>query len=195
MTSPVETWRRISPSYFEGCWNSINRPHRQPILDAVASLMPATSLLEIGCNAGPNLRLIHERWPEISLWGLDANEDAIHYMMAGQWNRRVGGLYGDLRVVLPKQEEKSVDIVLSSYCLAYIEPDEIADVLAHMQRIARVGLVVAEPAGPSRRIEAGIPEWEHDYLRHLRDPVNVVYCKQIEPPVERLNYVLAVSHR
>lgn len=192
MTSPVETWRRISPAYFEGCWNSIHRPHRQPILDAIASLMPATSLLEIGCNAGPNLRLIHERWPEVRLVGIEVNAAAAIY--AGC--QGITCVTGDLRYELPRLGAGEFDIILSCYCLAYIEPDEIADVLAHMVRIARVGLVIAEPmafSGMSVPEAAGIPEWRHDYVASL--PMNFKRfnsLRMVEPPVERLNAVLTV---
>lgn len=207
MTSPVETWRRISPAYFEGCWNSINRPHRQPILDAIASLMSATSLLEIGCNAGPNLRLIHERWPEVGLGGIDANADALEMVNAKFGDYVVDTWHYDLRDALPQIANLAYDIVLSSYCLAYIEPHEIAGVLAHMVRIARVGLVIAEPMvfdQPEDSFPAGIPEWRYDYHARLYDyharlcdpatnfPKYSATAVTIDPPVERLNAVLTV---
>lgn len=190
MTAPVEQWRRIAPDYFAHCWNSVDRPHRQPILDAVASLMPAASLLEIGCNAGPNLRLIHERWPEVGLYGLDANVAAVTY--CGE-RLRMTAIEGDVRRWAPTLADKAFDVVLTSYCLAYIEAEEITNVLAHLVRIARVGLVIAEPmvfSGGSQPYPAGIQEWAHNYIERFPDATTAVAL--VDPPVERLNAVLTV---
>lgn len=190
MTAPVDTWRHISPAYFDLCLKSGDRPHRQPILDAIESLMPAKSLLEIGCNAGINLKLIRQRWPFMSLSGLDANATAV--AMANTFHLQ-DQYVGDLRDYLPKIEAGRYDVLLTSYCLAYIEPGQIADVLAHMVRIARVGLVIAEPmvwAGDSERVDAGIPEWRHNYSRMSYKWRTIA---TVSPLVERLNAVLTVK--
>ena len=198
MSEPVDQWRRITPAYFAHCWNSIDRPHRKPILEALGSLgapdIPG-GVLELGCNSGVNLAACLHRWPHMRLWGVDANQAAIDYLKRqpeGDW---ITATCADIREWLPTIPDGQFGVALTAYCLAYIEPSQIAGVLAHMVRIARVGLVIAEPFGDPARIVAGIPEWRRPYLDLLPDPVNVMFCQQIEPPVERLNAVVAVGLR
>lgn len=191
MSSPVDQWRQIGPAYFDHCWNSVDRSHRQPILRALESLKPFWRVLEVGCNAGVNLRLIHQQWPEVELCGMDAHEAALAY---ARQRVPVQTFAGDLRDLLPAMRAQSFDVVLSCYCLAYIEPGQIADVLAHMRRIARVGLVIAEPMmsdqTTSIRYPAGIHECFHNYAQHFQG----AECSQehVLPNVERLNAVLTV---
>lgn len=193
--APVDRWRRIAPDYFDHCWKSTERPHRKPVMDAIGSMMPAASLLEIGCNAGVNLRMARDRWPALRLGGVEVSKRASGYVTDRLPSVQVHD--GDLRDVLPTLEASSWDIVLTCYCLAYIEPGEIHSVLTNMVRVARVGLVIAEPMvfdhdGTSRRYEAGIPEWMHNYRAFFRPTFSCSWSTAIEPAVERLEYVLTV---
>lgn len=186
----LAAWQQISPEYLQRCWDSGGLRHRQAVLEAIASLGPADSLLEVGCNAGVNLRLIHERWPTMRLLGVDACGTAVEYLNSS--GLPASGLIGDVRHVLPLIPDDAHDIVLSCYCLAYIEPGELDDVLSHMVQIARVGIVLAEPMirGASVRLEASIPEWAHDYEATFAGLA--VRAWPVTPPVDRLNCVLAV---
>lgn len=57
-------------------WDSQNHSHRPLLLEKIASYSP-DSVLEIGCNCGPNLYLIARRFPDIEIRGVDINPRAI----------------------------------------------------------------------------------------------------------------------
>ena len=51
--------------------------HREQFTAVIASFDNVQSVLEIGCAAGPNLRLIREKLPNVRLCGIDINKQAI----------------------------------------------------------------------------------------------------------------------
>lgn len=191
MATTVERWRRMSAAWAEACWASTEKPHRAPILAALETLQPADSLLEVGCNAGPNLRLIHARWPQMELGGADVQDAALDYLEA--WMPAPWWIYrGDVRDTVPAMRRDRWDIVLSCYCLTYLEPDELPGILAHLQGIARVGIVIAEPmtAGDEPyQYETPLPEWKHNYRRCFGAGWDVTVTPLV-PPVDRLNGIL-----
>ena len=68
-------------------------------------------------------------------------------------------------------DERSEDLLFSCYALAYVAPRELRGVLEQVLRIARTGLVLAEPqampGAPAGRTN-DVPEWRHDYAAELR---------------------------
>jgi len=93
MTDPVELmptellkdgWAAQDQVYEPGAWvqrywDSTDGSHRDAIIRSLESVGPVASVLEIGCNAGPNLRRIHARWPAMELYGMDIHPGAIRY--------------------------------------------------------------------------------------------------------------------
>lgn len=125
---------------------TIDHPHRQQLIDAVTSFAPFTSVLEIGCNSGPNLMLLSQRFPNAVFMGVDINKNAI----------KVGKRYIEthdikniqLRVGRADQlqdiEDKSIDVVFTDAVLMFVGPDRICQVMAEIRRIARRGFVTHE---------------------------------------------------
>lgn len=194
MATVAERWARMNSGWATACWESTGKPHRGHVLAALESLWPFASVLEVGCNAGVNLRMIRERWPDVAVSGTDVCPEALAVL--GEQLPAARVLPGDLRAVLPILPSREYDVVLSCYCLTYIEPDELPEVMADLRRIVRKGLVLAEPQalGRSTRIDLPFPEWVHDYGAHF----GVGWSTRrtmIEPPVDRLNAILTAWRR
>jgi SAM-dependent methyltransferase len=121
-------------------------PHRAYLADRLARWSPVTSVLEVGCNAGPNLMQLAQRLPEAALIGIDINARAIE---AGQrWAAREGvsrfsihvGRADDLRSFA----DRSIDVTFSDATLMYLGPDKIGEALREMIRVTKKAVVLNE---------------------------------------------------
>jgi ubiquinone/menaquinone biosynthesis C-methylase UbiE len=182
-------------------WDSINSPQRFWVCEAVALLGGAESLLEIGCQSGPNLRALARVWPHMQLHGLDVNRAAL------EEGRRFAIEAGLTRVtfhegVVPDSllswAAQSVDVALSVYCLAYIGPDQIVTAVRHLLRVARKGIVLVEPMAtaqePAEEFAGDVQgsayvEWRHDYLSILSE-----LAEELPPGEELRAAVLPRQH-
>jgi SAM-dependent methyltransferase len=169
-------WRRRSGGdWVETYWNAHRTPRRDGIIDAVRSTFGApTSVLDVGCNAGPTLRRIAAEFPGCRLAGFDINAEAI----AGARQRltEIGAAaelsVGSFYEVLPGTPPGSADVVVSSFALAYVPPAHLPGVLADIVRIAGRGVVLAEPHAFEPGRSAGVltvpwHDWRHDYRSAL----------------------------
>lgn len=113
---------------------STEHPHRKIIIETLPMFEPYRSLLEIGCNAGPNLAKIYGK----KLAGIDANADAIAYAkdLLPKADLRVGNM---LELPWP---DKSFDVLLADAALMYISPEEIGRMMNEIDRVAKGVLIV-----------------------------------------------------
>lgn len=158
---------RGGPAAARHYWDSAWMPHRDQVIRALEEVAPFESVLEVGCNAGPNLRRIALRWPRARLTGVDPNLAAL--LMATRqaelegWLDRAWLLEGTTATVealVPVQ-----DVVLTCYCLAYTVPDDLPATLLRLRGLARCALILIEPTGDSEAMESPgqVPAWRHDY--------------------------------
>ena len=171
-----DVWRnRGGEAWVETYWSDIGSPRRDCIIEAVrTSFGVPSSVLDVGCNAGPNLRRMAAEFPGCRLVGFDINQEAIdgaarRFAALGIEAELSVGSYYD---VLPATASASIDVVLSSYALAYVPPVNLRGVLADIVRIARIGLVLAEPLAFGGERSAGVLtvpwyDWRHDYAAGL----------------------------
>lgn len=130
----------------QGYCESINHPHRQLLIEKISSYAPFESVLEIGCNTGPNLYLLAKKFKKSKLYGIDINRKAIEKGRAWLQKDGIGnvslsvGRADDIR----KFVDKSVDVVFTDATLMYIGPDKIKTIIEGMIRIARKSLVFNE---------------------------------------------------
>ncbi len=129
-----------------------------------------TSVLDVGCNAGPTLRRFAAEFPGCRLAGFDINAEAI--AGARQHLAELGAAaelsVGSFYEVLPAMPSGSADVVVSSFALAYVPPAHLPGVLADIVRIASRGVVLAEPHAFEPGRSAGVltvpwHDWRHDY--------------------------------
>jgi SAM-dependent methyltransferase len=213
MTDPVEmmptellkdTWQTQDQVYpeqwwFTKYWESTDGSHRDAIITALEHVGPFSSVLELGCNTGPNLRRIHQRWPGVALVGLDIHAGALAYGRAAAeadgwaWT----GVVGDLREL--GRLEQHADVVLSCYSLAYLDPRDIDAALAAALACAKTALIICEPGAGGQEVYVppgpkNVAEYHYNYLKRLHAlPGTVaVVIFPITPPHVRLHTVLTV---
>lgn len=110
-------------------------PHRETIPDAV-HWCKSQRLHEIGCGAGPNLRLIRERCPGVLVSGTDISGSHIRWCIDHQ-------IWADV-MALPHGVPESIDTTLVCYTLSYIEPEHVELTL---RNIRSKYLIFMEPWG------------------------------------------------
>jgi hypothetical protein len=168
-------------------WNTHEALYRRHLITALALLRPFGSLYEIGCGAGPNLRLVQIVDPRIKLGGCD-----LHAGTATFASEKLGThidyatLPDDLNL-----EPRSWDVLLSCYTLAYLHPTDACDTVQRMASAANKAMIFMEPQPvPNVRGRAEIPEWIHDYAKLTEDtPFTLTWRWPVVPPVENLNAI------
>lgn len=131
--------------WIEGYWNARFHPHRKFLIKKISRYSPST-ILEIGCNCGPNLYLLSKKFPEMKLVGIDINKEAI---------RTGESLFNKEDIInvellckkadmLDRFLDKSFDVVFTDALLLYIGPDKIESIIKEMIRISRKTLIFLE---------------------------------------------------
>ena len=111
------------------------------MVDAVLSFHPE-SVLEIGCNCGPNLYQIHLAAPGIRLFGIDTNHQAI---AKGRDFFRTNQLPITIMAWDAKDLEdidRRFDVIFTDATLMLIHP--IDEIIQNMVKSANLGIVVLE---------------------------------------------------
>ena len=133
-------WDYNSNNWITDYYCSALHEHRKVIIEELKKLQPFKSLLEIGCNIGPNLLRIRDIFPKIKLVGVDINEMAIT-----EGKKILKNV--DLRVAnidkLPFKK-KGFDMVLADAVLIYVGPDKIEGVISEMCRVSKKGIILVE---------------------------------------------------
>lgn len=164
-------------------WESWEAPHRIMVPLALKLLQPVTSVYELGCGSGPNLRLLKELMPELPIGGSEPSPG-----LAG-WASEHLGVHID-QTTLPGVPSDPWDVYLSCYALAYVDPE---DVLTTLRGLDGRALVLMEPNGDGSLVSLGygIPEWHHDYLALLAESGwRMKWRWPLLPPVQGLNAVI-----
>jgi len=160
-----------------GYWDSRVHAHRAFVMEAIAEYSP-TSVLEIGCNCGPNLYLAARRFEDARIAGIDINPAAVE---KGRELLAAEGITGvELSVGraddLGRFQDREFDVVLTDAVLLYVGPDRIDRVMREMLRVARRAVVLSEWHWfdrPAHKDPQGLGIvrrgcWQRDYLALLR---------------------------
>ena len=149
-------------------WNTQDLPSRDILMRKLQTLWPFSSVLELGCNSGPNLARIYREFGNIRMAGVDINPEAIKFgsdqfeqMGAKNVHLEQRSLY-DLACF----SDGEFDVVLSSGVLIHIPPTHIELVLTDMLRIAQKHVVMREKHAflPKYQDEESRQDlWCHDY--------------------------------
>lgn len=168
LTDKQKDWNYGEENWLEGYSKSINHPHRKLIIDALQKLEPFDSLLEVGCNVGPNLYNIKTRFPNVKLAGIDVNENAI---ITAQTSPSLSGIRFEIgsayNIPYP---DKSFDIVLSDAVLIYTNPDRIQHTMAELSRVACKGMILVEWYNPNSTLGTLMfGHWARNYQKILEE--------------------------
>jgi ubiquinone/menaquinone biosynthesis C-methylase UbiE len=159
---------------FQGDWkqgdykDSVDHPHREIIMKILTNSFPMediSSILEIGCNTGPNLIKIKNCSSFIKLAGIDISKRAIKEAkkLLPEADLRVG-----TADKLP-WPDKSFDCCLVDAVLMYVGSDKIQKVIEEMIRVARSMIIIVDFHNPESdfyrlgEIKGG--HWARNYVR------------------------------
>jgi ubiquinone/menaquinone biosynthesis C-methylase UbiE len=132
--------------WIKGYWDAKDHPRCQLLSQKIEKFLPLKNIMEIGCNAGPNLYWLAKKYPEVILVGIDINPVAISN---GMMLLKKEGIHNVVMEIgkagdLNKYPDNSFDIVFTNATLIYIGPDKINKVIKEMIRVARKALILIE---------------------------------------------------
>lgn len=141
LTDEKRDWQNQGENWVEDYNLSTDHPHRIEIIKAIISLSPVESVLEIGCNAGPNLKKISYAFTGIQLAGIDVNYDAIQiakkylpHAILG-----IGSAIEDYDFY-----DRSFGITICDAVLMYVPPEYIGKAAEEINRVTRKGIILCE---------------------------------------------------
>jgi ubiquinone/menaquinone biosynthesis C-methylase UbiE len=161
-------WKYDSKNWVEGYVDSKDHPHRKVIVDAIGHFLePFETLLEVGCNAGPNISLIRDKFNYLkdhNLYGIDLNKESID--RAKEWLPAVHWEVGSV-LDLP-YEDKIMDVVLLDACLMYLDDKNITKAIEEIDRVCKKGIVICDWYNKSESGKVIDFHWSRDYSEILR---------------------------
>ena len=111
-----DDWGYGNDDWVRGYWDSRNHLHRSFLVERISKFFPS-SILEIGCNCGPNLYLLAQKFPRAEIVGVDINPLAVQ--KGNEWFVREG--ISNVRLLVGKADERD-----GSYCSSSIDPSGMA---------------------------------------------------------------------
>lgn len=167
---------RYGEEWVRSFWDSQDHSHRPFLIERISNFSPS-SVLEIGCNCGPNLCLLAKKFPDAEIRGIDINPLAVQ--KGNEWLRQEDILNVKLLVgkadELGQFQDKSFDVVFTDGVLIYIGPDKIKKVIQEMIRITRRALILMELHSfeTERKDRYGLGvhyygDWKRDYVALLK---------------------------
>jgi len=183
-----DDWGDGKNDWVRGYWDSRGHSHRSFLIERISEFFPA-SVLEIGCNCGPNLYLLAKRFSDVEIRGIDINSVAVQ--KGNEWFTQEGisnvkllvGKADDLR----QFQDKSFDIVFTDAVLIYIGPDKIKKVIAEMLRVTQKALILLEWHSfdsKSNPLGVYVGHWIRDYVTLLKEFISETKIKVIKMPEE-----------
>lgn len=166
-------WLDDSVNWIYGYAQSVDHPHRTLILDALKE-MKFGSLLEVGCNSGPNLMNIQRDFPVAKLAGFDLNAEAIKVAKKVLKNKVSLGV-GTVRYI--PWQDKTFDVVLCDAVLMYVQPKDVAQVMAELERVARKAIIIVDRFATEDSVCGHV--WGRNYTKLLKDMGYKVEVKKI----------------
>ena len=141
-----DDWDNGSGDWIKSYWNSQNHSHRPFLIEKISTFSPISSILEIGCNCGPNLYLLAKKFPDAEIRGADINPMAVQ--KGNEWLAQEG--ISNVKLSIGKADDlgefqdKTFDIVFTDAVLIYIGPDKIKKVIQEMLHVVRRSLILME---------------------------------------------------
>jgi len=136
--------------------------YRDDLIDVLAHFAPFESVLEIGCNSGPNYDRLVAAFGKQNYTGLDINKEALNHFHTRMPD--VKFIYGSILESVPSAK---FDLVFTSSILSLIAPEDVMLAIHNIANLSSRLIVIQEP-----KIEKhnGIfHQWNHDYLNLFDD--------------------------
>ena len=172
-------WRNEKKDWIRDYWDSHNHSHRSFLVEIISKFSPS-SILELGCNCGPNLYLLAKKFPDVEIIGIDINPMAVE--SGNEWFKQAGILNVKLLVgkadELEQFKDRSFDVVFTDAVLIYIGPDKIKKIVKEMVRITRKAIILVEwnDFGSKKKYKKTLGTyynslWKRDYAILLKEIV------------------------
>ncbi len=143
--SHKDDWGEENTDWIEAYRKSINHAHRKFLTEKISAINPA-SILEIGCNCGPNLHLLAEKFPTAEIIGIDINPLAVQ--KGNEWfeSEKINNikLLAGKADELDKFADKKFDVVFTDAVLIYLGPDKIRKAISEMFQVSAKALILLE---------------------------------------------------
>lgn len=156
-------WGYKKETWLDDYWASRKHEHRMEVIKALIPF-ELKSLGEVGCNVGPNLDVVHEHFPQATLWGIDVSEDAIE---RAKINTGATVQVGDA-CRLP-WDSQSIDVLLYDAVLMYVPFPEIEKAMDEIERVALKGAILVERYADTKEGAVKGHVWARDYKALLED--------------------------
>lgn len=178
--------------WIKSYWDSQSHSHRSFLLEKIANFFPISSILEIGCNCGPNLYLVAQKFPNSEIKGIDINPMAVQ--KGNKWFAEEG--ISNVKLLVGKADDlhqfqdKSFDIVFTDALLIYIAPDKIKKVIQEMLRITYRVLILVEWHYKDQNKDSqglGIYHfgcWKRNYVNLLKQVTSIKQIRLTKIPKE-----------
>jgi len=167
-------WRMGEKNWIEGYWLSRFHPHRELILQELREIYPFKSLIEIGCNCGPNLFRIQKEFPKVKLAGLDVN-----FLALEEGKKRLPKV--DFYIESAENfsiPDKTFDVCLTDAVLIYVPPEKIVKTLRNLIRITKKALILVEWKGKDMFGKVEYGHWARDYKTLFRKIFKIKKVKE-----------------
>jgi SAM-dependent methyltransferase len=174
-------------------YESASKSYRQDLLSAIAPHSPVSSIFEVGCHCGPNLKAL-QPLGEFVYTGIDVNADAVlegvkQAVAAGYDTRTRWGIGSILDITFMSNfADRGYDVVLSSSALMYVHPVDLPQALKEMARLSARIVVMQEPVESERHGET-YHQWVHEipcvWKNHVQDFDLVTVSEEITVAVRR----------
>lgn len=119
--------------------NRVAWQNRIPFWETIMMETNALSVLEVGCNAGWNLRAINAVVPDASLTGIDVNRDALMEILHSPALLRV-------QSAVDLDDENEFALVATVGCLIHVPPSDIDAVMSNIVRASARYVLAVEYA-------------------------------------------------
>lgn len=140
-----DDWGGEEVNWINSYKNSTEHPHRKFLSEKIISYQPS-SVIEIGCNCGPNLFLLSSALPFAKLEGIDINHAAVE--AGNDWFTKEN--IRNVVLTVGKADElevlgnKKFDIVFTDAVLIYFGPDKIKKAIKQLLSRTNKALILLE---------------------------------------------------
>jgi len=129
----------------KGYWDIRDLPSRHFLMDKIDHFSPISSVLEVGCNCGPNLYVAAKRFPSLTkIRGIDINPEAVKIgndLLKEFFNVKLSvGKADNLKFA----DNSFYDVVFTNAVLVHIGPTKIETIIKEMLRVAKKGVLLME---------------------------------------------------
>lgn len=123
--------------------NRVDWQARMPFWESALEYTAAQSVLEVGCNAGWNLRAIQGLRPSIEVYGVDVNQGAVNEARE-QFGLEVHCT--DALGIRALHDAGSVDLVFTAGMLIHVAPEDLETIMRTIIDISARYVVAVEYA-------------------------------------------------